>query len=249
MYISLKHTVLNIDNFKVVRIMAPADFTFIWYRKFRDLYKNELSIGSKFIIDFTNTTLLSASSLKMILLLKDQVNLIGGEVTLVNLNSKQPIDLLSLYNFNHYFDITFDEGIDVKQNEINAMNNHGSYSITTDSQIATIKAYDAWNIETVLSFCEAYKAEVKNIIHRSWSCIVDLSEWELGPPGLLNEIKKLNIWSEENNQSYEAVIIKDSLQQQLLESTQSVFNNTQSQFFDNYDEAFHWISRSQRSSK
>jgi len=249
MRIALSYTVLNLNNDKVVRIMAPNDFTFIWYRKFRELYKSELSIGVKFIIDFTNTTLLSASSLRMMLLLKDQVGLIDGELTVVNLNFKQPIDLMSLYNFNHYFDITFDEAIDINQHKINEMKNHGSYSITAEDQIVTIKAYDDWNIETVISCCNTFKEEAKKLIHSSWSCIVDLSEWGLGPPEMLDEIKKLNIWSEENNQSYEAVIIKDSLQQQLLENTHSVFNNTQSQFFDNHDEAFHWISSSQRISK
>lgn len=126
------------------------------------------------------------------------------------------------------------------------MQTHGSYTISSDNQILTMKAYDEWNIETVISCCNIFKEEAKKLMHSSWSCIVDLSEWELGPPEMLDEIKNLNIWSEKNNQRFEAVIIKNPLQQQLLENTHTVFENIQSQFFDNHDDAIGWLSSSHR---
>jgi hypothetical protein len=140
--------------------------------------------------------------------------------------------------------ITFEEH--AYTNKTKVMQKHGSYSISSNNQILTIKAYDDWNVETVISFCKTFKEEAKKLMHSSWSCIVDLSEWELGPPEMLDEIRNLNIWSEKNNQCFEAVIIKDSLQRHLLEKTHTVFENIQSQFFDNHADALCWLSTSRR---
>lgn len=120
------------------------------------------------------------------------------------------------------------------------------YTISSDNQILTMKAYDEWNIETVISCCNTFKEEAEKLMHSSWSCLVDLSEWELGPPEMIDEIKNLNIWSEKNNQHFEAVIVKNSLQQQLLENTHTAFDYIQSQFFDNHDDAICWLSTSSR---
>jgi len=244
MSISLTYIIENTDNIKVISIVAPVDFSFIWYQKFRNVYENENNIGTKFIIDFVNTTFLSVSALGMILLLKDHLDLIEGELTLVNPNNKQPFDLLNISNFDRIFNISLDESL--RKNQTKTMPLHGKYSISINNQVLTVKAYDEWNIETVISSCEAFRVEAKKLMHKSWSCLVDLSEWELGPPGMLDEIKGLNIWSEKNNQAFEAIIVKNSVQKHFFENSHEVFKNIKYKFFDNHDDALCWLSNSQR---
>ena len=244
MSISLTYIVENTDNIKVIRIVAPVNFSFIWHQKFRNVYENENDFGTKFIIDFVNTTSLSASALGMILLLKDHLDMIKGDLTLVNLKNKQPLDLLNISNFNRIFNISLDESF--HKNHIKTMPLHGKYSISINNQVLTMKAYDEWNIETVISCCEAFRVEAKKLMPKSWSCLVDLSEWELGPPGMLSEIKKLNIWSEKNNQAFEAVIVRDSVQEHFLEKSHEAFKSVESKFFDNHDDALCWLSNSLR---
>lgn len=242
MSIPLTYTVENTDNIKVIRIVAPIDFSFNWYQKFRDVYKNETNIGTKYIIDLVNTTLLSVSALAMILLLKDHIDSLKGELTLVN-PKKQPLELLNISKFDRIFNTLLDES--PHNNHIRAMPQHGKYSISINNQLLTIKAYDEWNIETVISCFDAFRDNAKKLLNESWSCLVDLSEWELGPPEMLKEIKKLNIWSEKNNQKFEAVIVKNSVQKHLLQSSHQAFNNIESKFFDNHDDALSWLSKSQ----
>jgi len=244
MSIPLRHSVENTDNKKVIKIVAPSDFSFNYYQHFRNIYKDEQNIGTKFVIDFINTTLLSVSALAMILLLKDHVNSIKGELILVNLKNKQPLELLKISSFNRRFNILHDEKTlkDLK----NTMPLHGKYSISVNEQVLTVKAYDDWNIETVIACFEAFRDQAKKLMHESWSCLVDLSQWNLGPPGMLNEIKKLNVWSEKNNQKFEAVIVKDSVQKHLLQNSHQAFNSIESKFFDNHDDALSWLSKSQR---
>jgi len=243
MSIALTYSVENTDNIKIIKIVAPIDFSFIWYQKFRDVYKNETNIGTKFIIDLVNTTLLSVSALGMILLLKGHLDLLKGELTLVN-PKKQPLDLLNISKFDHLFNSSLDEN--THKNHIRTMTQHGKYSISTNNQLLTVKAYDDWNIETVISCFEVFRDQAKTLKHESWSCLVDLSEWDLGPPEMLNEIKNLNIWSEKNNQKFEAVIVKNSVQKHFLQNSHQAFNGIESKFFDNHDDALSWLSTSQR---
>ncbi len=207
-------------------------------------YSVENTIGTKFIIDFVNTNFLSVSALGMLLLLKDHLDLIEGELTLVNPKNKQPLDLLNISNFDRIFNLSFDEML--QKNHKKNMVQHGKYSISINNQVLTMKAYDSWNIETVISCCKAFRVEAKKLMFKSWSCLVDLSEWELGPPEMLSEIKKINIWSEENNQSFEAVIVKNSVQKHFLENSHEVFKSIETKFFDNHDDALLWLSNSQR---
>ncbi len=131
----------------------------------------------------------------------------------------------------------------VKNTEIiKTMPKHGSYVISSTKQLLTIKAYNDWNIETVISYCQSFKKEAMKIKNQPWSCLIDLSEWSLGPPEMLFELQKLHLWSEANNQLLEAVITKDSLQKQFFLKSHQAFKNTQSRFFDNKEDALFWLS-------
>ena len=174
MSIPLTYSVENTDNKKVIKIVAPSDFSFNCYQHFRDAYKNEQNTGTKFVIDFINTTLLSVSALAMILLLKDHVDLLKGELILVNPKNKQPLDLLKISKFDHLFNSSLDENS--HKNQIRTMPQHGKYSISTNNQLLTVKAYNDWNIETVISCFKKFKVKVKKLMNESWSCLVDLSQ-------------------------------------------------------------------------
>ena len=63
---------------------------------------------------------------------------------------------------------------------------------------------------------------------------------------MLNELKKLNIWSEKNNQKFEAVIVKNSVQKHFLQNSHQAFNSIETKFFDNHDDALSWLSKKQR---
>lgn len=235
---SIIHFIDFIDNTKVVTIIAPVDFSAIWYQKFSHIYINEKVIGSRFIIDFMNTKSFSHSALGMLLLLKDHLNLIEGELTLKNVRFQEPLGLLPTSNS------SIPRG-GAHRNHIGTLKQHGSYEISSNNQVLTMKAYNEWNIETTLSCCKAFKAEVHKISHKGWSCLVDLSDWDMGPIEMIKEIHALNIWSEKNNQKFEAVIVKNSLQKHILEKSQTVFTAVRSDFFGNESNALRWLSRAQ----
>ncbi len=136
----------------------------------------------------------------------------------------------------------FQNSIETNSNIFKTMPNHGSYVINTIDQLLTIKAYNDWNMETVFSYCQSFKKEAMKIKSQHWSCLVDLSEWSLGPPEMIYELQKLKRWSTENNQMIEAIVINSSLQKQFLLKSCQAGINSQSRFFDNKAEALYWLS-------
>ncbi len=125
---------------------------------------------------------------------------------------------------------------------VKSMPKHGSYVVSSTKQLLTIKAYNDWNMETVFSYCQSFKEQASTLTHDNWSSLIDLSDWGLGPPEMLNELQKLNLWSEAHKQNYVAIITKCSLQQQFLIKSHQVFKETQAKFFDNEADALSWLS-------
>ncbi|PHR72347.1 MAG: hypothetical protein COA66_06440 [Arcobacter sp.] len=122
------------------------------------------------------------------------------------------------------------------------MYEHGSYKIKVINQTIIVECFDSWNIETVLRFCKEYKEMVEEIKYKPWACLVDLSQWELSTPDMWDEIYKLNEWSNDKNQKYEAVICSLSLQEILVANSHKAFINVESNFFKNIDQACNWLT-------
>jgi hypothetical protein len=122
------------------------------------------------------------------------------------------------------------------------MGEHGHYILSSENQILTLKASGAWNIETVKSCCEAFKDAVEQLKEQSWSCLFELTDWELGPPEMWNEIIALNHWSEVNNKKLEAVVITNNIQKFFFEKSHKNYVKTQPKIFDSEVAARLWLS-------
>jgi len=122
------------------------------------------------------------------------------------------------------------------------MQEHGSFEVKLVGQVLVIKAYDTWNVETVLRLCDECKSLTSQIIDEPWAAIIDLSCWELGTPEIWEPISKLDAWINENNYKYEAVIINSILQKILLERSHEVLSNAETRFCKDINEAFSWLS-------
>lgn len=119
---------------------------------------------------------------------------------------------------------------------------HGSFQVEIIDQTLIIKCFDSWNLETVLRFCKEYKELVEQINDKPWACLVDLSQWELATPDMWDEIRKLNEWSNNNNQKYEAVICSLSLQKAMVAKSHTAFTNVETSFFENREQAYEWLN-------
>jgi hypothetical protein len=122
------------------------------------------------------------------------------------------------------------------------MKEHGSFEIKLVGQVLVIKAYDAWNLETVLRLCDECSHLISQIKDEPWATIVDLSCWELGTPDIWKPVEELNVWANDKNYKYQAVIISFNLQETMLKKTHEVLTHTEKKFCKDTDEAFRWLS-------
>ncbi|MEI6895948.1 MAG: STAS/SEC14 domain-containing protein [Psychromonas sp.] len=122
------------------------------------------------------------------------------------------------------------------------MQEHGFFKIEIIKQTLSVEYFDAWNIETALRYCAEFKYLAEKINNNPWACLLDLSQWELGILEMMDEVRKLNEWTNINNQKYEAVVCRLSLQKWLMASTHRALTNVEIRFFDNRKEAQDWLN-------
>ncbi|MDA8622168.1 hypothetical protein N9L48_05925 [Psychrosphaera sp.] len=122
------------------------------------------------------------------------------------------------------------------------MQEHGSFEINIIDQTIVVNCYGSWNHETVKRMCNEYKEHALQINDKDWACLVDLSQWELATPEMWNEIQKLNEWSNNNNQKFEAVICSLYIQKTLMEQSHTVLTNVETKFCDNIEQAYAWLN-------
>lgn len=122
------------------------------------------------------------------------------------------------------------------------MQEHGSFKLQIVDQTLVVQCFGSWNLETVLRMCKEYKVLAEQISDKPWACLVDLSQWELSTPEMWDEIDKLNEWGNENNQRYEAVICKLSIQKSLMEDSHTVLTNVETNFCQNIEHAYEWLN-------
>ncbi|MFT5755589.1 MAG: anti-anti-sigma factor [Alteromonadaceae bacterium] len=72
------------EDLKSVSISIEGRFDFSLHKQFRDAYSSDNTNGTRFNLDLSKATYMDSSALGMILLLKDHVEKLKGEVVVSN---------------------------------------------------------------------------------------------------------------------------------------------------------------------
>ncbi|MDO6446393.1 hypothetical protein Q4493_11475 [Colwellia sp. 1_MG-2023] len=122
------------------------------------------------------------------------------------------------------------------------MEEHGSYDLAIEEKTHILKAYGSWNFETAKKWGAETKAILNGIIDKPWVCLVDLSQWELATPDIRTYVHDFNLWLNENNLKYLAVVYSLHLQVEVLKITHVVLTNVEIKYFDNHKDANEWLN-------
>ena len=121
------------------------------------------------------------------------------------------------------------------------MQEHGSYNMKIVDQTIIVEAVDAWNLETAERWGIEYKSLVGLIKNLPWACLVDLSNFELAIPDVLEHIDKINEWGNSHNQKFEVVVCSLSIQKDLLQNAHKILTNVETNFCENVVQAKSWL--------
>jgi hypothetical protein len=122
------------------------------------------------------------------------------------------------------------------------MQEHGSYSLEVKGQTHILKAYGAWNYETVQRWGAETKQLVSTINLTPWACLIDLTEWELATPDAREYVYNLNLWFNDNNLKHLAIVYSLYIQKEILKISQAVLTNVEIKYFDTLEEAEKWLN-------
>jgi len=119
---------------------------------------------------------------------------------------------------------------------------HGSFEMTSQSQVITLKVFGGWNFETTSRWCSEYKSHINAIRNKPWARLMDLTYWELTTPDVVEIVDEVNTWANQNNQKYEVVICSMAIQEELLRKVHQILTNVEIKFCENIEEATTWLN-------
>ena len=122
------------------------------------------------------------------------------------------------------------------------MKAHGTYKLDVKNNTITFVAYDSWNYEAAVVWGEELKNVVIQMNKEPWSCLVELTKWELITPDARSYISELYSWLNTQNLKYLAVVFGSSLQRALLEKTYVILTNVEIKYCEDLEEAKSWLS-------
>jgi len=122
------------------------------------------------------------------------------------------------------------------------MKEHGSYELEIQSKTLVFRAYSSWNYETTISWGKEAKDLAKLLKHEPWICLIDLTNWELITPDVREYISEINLWANENNLKYLAVVYGFEIQKKLLQKSFRVLTNVDCEYFKDLDDANKWLN-------
>jgi|TARA_R110000744_G_scaffold11265_4_gene34320 hypothetical protein len=118
---------------------------------------------------------------------------------------------------------------------------HGSFELEITGNVLILRAFDSWNYQTASRWVEETKELASHLKSNPWLCICDLTQWELATPDIHYAVLDLNLWLDENNLRYLAIVHNSALQKAVLQKSHEVFRNVEVEYFSNLDEGYAWL--------
>jgi hypothetical protein len=81
--------------------------------------------------------------------------------------------------------------------------------IDLDAAIAYAKIFGVWRMQTAVDYHEQFKRDVEPLIKAPWVRVVDLINWRMGTPEVVDEIGKHMIWCRKNNMIRQVHVVND----------------------------------------
>lgn len=85
------------------------------------------------------------------------------------------------------------------------------YSLSIQDRTLDFKIQGIVDMEMALRFMLDFKIKVQHLNQPHWATLMDLSEWGLHPPEIIDFLTEFHEWAQENGQIAEAAVVNDSV--------------------------------------
>ena len=120
---------------------------------------------------------------------------------------------------------------------------HGNCVIGLKGRTLVLTINGIVDMEMALRFMLEAKIQLSKLPHNHWASLVDLRDWGLHPPEIVEFIKEFETWAEENGQLAEAAVVNKSVlkimaRNKLIEGTRKTVHQ---EYFVTKDAAIEWL--------
>ena len=81
--------------------------------------------------------------------------------------------------------------------------------IDLDASIAYAKIFGVWRMQTAIDYHEQFKRDLEPLTKKPWVRVVDLVNWRMGTPEMVDEIAKHMRWCREHNMVLQVHVVND----------------------------------------
>mgnify|MGYP003384429990 FL=1 len=119
----------------------------------------------------------------------------------------------------------------------------GGYQIEIKGRTMVLTIKGVMDVEVALRLLLEARLLLIDLPHEHWASLLDLTEWGLHPPEIIEFVREFQVWAEENGQLAEAAVINKSVlkvmvRNSLLEGTRKTVHQ---EYFDNKNGAIEWL--------
>jgi len=119
----------------------------------------------------------------------------------------------------------------------------GGYDLDLHDQTLFLTIRGVVEVELALRFIVQAKILLAQISGKSWASLVDLSDWGLHPPEVVEFLREFQQWAEDNGQITEAAVVNESVlkvmaRDKLLQSRKKTVHQ---EYFKTKPEAEEWL--------
>ncbi|GAA6134685.1 hypothetical protein NBRC116188_14740 [Oceaniserpentilla sp. 4NH20-0058] len=120
----------------------------------------------------------------------------------------------------------------------------GGYDVDISGRTLLLNVRGVIELETALRFMLQAKVLISQLPHNHWASLVDLTEWGLHPPEVVEFIHEFQNWAEDNGQLAEAAVVNKSVLKIMAREKDAQFRRNKTvkqEYFDKRSEAENWL--------
>jgi hypothetical protein len=119
----------------------------------------------------------------------------------------------------------------------------GGYQLEIKGRTLVFTIKGVMDMEVALRLLLDAKIQLTKLNTKHWASLMDLSEWGLHPPEIVEFMREFQTWAEENGQLAEAAVINKSVlkimaRNKLIQGTRKTVHQ---EYFETKPEAIEWL--------
>lgn len=120
---------------------------------------------------------------------------------------------------------------------------YGGYDLDIQDRTLLLTIRGVVELELALRFMLQAKVMISQLPHNHWASLVDLRDWGLHPPEVVDFLYEFQHWAEDNGQLAEAAVVSDSVLKVLARDKlrEGVRKTVHQEYFVTRHEADEWL--------